>query len=36
MAEFDVERARAERDYTAFVERLLELGALEPAGREGR
>lgn len=34
MAEFDVERQRAERDYGALVERLLELGALEPAGRD--
>jgi len=31
VAEVDVERGRAERDYAALVERLLELGALEAA-----
>jgi hypothetical protein len=30
MAEFDVERARAEGDYLALADRLLELGAVAP------
>ena len=35
MAEFDLERGRAERDYRALIARLLELGAVSPASSLG-
>ena len=33
---FEVERARAERDYLELIDTLVEVGAVQPAARRGR
>lgn len=35
IARFDVERARAERDYAELIDTLVELDAIAPAARRG-